>query len=130
MAECVRAGCLEAKSLRVKVRESMLTAVRCLREEGLRLGMLTNNWFVHRANASTLLHPLVPLELFDAVVESARVGHRKPDPAIYRVILDVRAVAPAHLLSNTRISLLVIIRTDSILAVLVLCAGRDMTRRS
>ena len=97
MGECVRAGCLEAKSLRVKVRESMLTAVRCLREEGLRLGVLINNWFVRRADARTLLHPLVPLELFDAVVESARVGHRKPDPAIYRLMLDVRTDTPAHL---------------------------------
>ena len=96
MCECVRAGCLEARALRVKVRESMLTAVRCLREEGLRLGCLTNNWFVLRAEARTLIHPLVPLELFDAVVESARVGHRKPDPAIYRVMLDVRCVAPTR----------------------------------
>lgn len=91
----LRAGCLEARSLRVPVRESMMTAVRCLRDEGLKLGVLTNNWFLSRSTAHTLFHPQVPVALFDAVVESARVGHRKPDPAIYRIILDVRPPVPA-----------------------------------
>ena len=59
---------------------------------------------MRRADARTLLHQLVPLELFDAVVESARVGHRKPYPAIYRLMLDVRTDTPAHLHTCTLLS--------------------------
>ncbi len=58
-------------------RPQMLRAIRRIKEEGLRVGALTNNWPNDGEN---------PLrELFDAFVESSVVGLRKPDPRIYRL---------------------------------------------
>ena len=58
-------------------RPQMLRAIRRIKEEGLRVGALTNNWPHDGEN---------PLrELFDAFVESSVVGLRKPDPRIYRL---------------------------------------------
>jgi epoxide hydrolase-like predicted phosphatase len=67
-------------------------AVALLRElRGLvRLALLTNNV----TEASRWRHEL-PLELFDAVVDSSAVGVRKPDPRIYQIILEQLGL-PAH----------------------------------
>ena len=34
------------------------------------------------------------MELFDVVIESAKVGIRKPDPRIYQMMCDALSVAP------------------------------------
>lgn len=50
---------------------------------GYRLAILTNNvreWHQWRSN--------VPLDVFDVVVDSSEVGLRKPDPAIYELVLE------------------------------------------
>ncbi len=69
-------------------RPEMLTAIERLRAGGLRVGALTNNW-TNDAGRST--HPgIAEIETFagfDAVVESAKVGLRKPDPRIYELAL-------------------------------------------
>jgi len=56
-----------------------------VRRRGYRMGLLTNNvreW-EHRWRA------MLPVEeLFDEVVDSARVGLRKPDPAIYALAAE------------------------------------------
>ncbi|MBA2505239.1 MAG: HAD family phosphatase [Thermoleophilaceae bacterium] len=67
--------------------DAMLAYLRELKEErGLRVGMLTNNvreW-------EPLWRPKVPGldEIFEVVVDSAFVGMRKPDPAIYALTLE------------------------------------------
>lgn len=48
-----------------------------------RLGLLTNN-----VAEAAIWREELPHELFDAVVDSSAVGLRKPDPAIYRIVLD------------------------------------------
>jgi putative hydrolase of the HAD superfamily len=77
-------------------RPEMLHAIARLRAEGLRVGALTNNW-VGDTGASTpagLDHVLDRHELFDVVVESSKVGLRKPDPRIYELALEMLGVEP------------------------------------
>ena len=68
------------EALRGELRPSMVAAVRRLREEGLPLGLLSNN--VAPMERTGPLGEL--LDLFDAVVESSTEGVRKPEPEIYR----------------------------------------------
>jgi putative hydrolase of the HAD superfamily len=64
-----------------------------LRAAGYRMGLLTNNvreW-------EPRWRPMLPVdELFDAVVDSAFVGVRKPDPEIYRITCERLGVPPAE----------------------------------
>ncbi len=66
--------------------EPMIARMRALRDEGLRMALLTNNvreWEPHwRAKLPDID------EIFEVVVDSAFVGMRKPDPAIYELTLD------------------------------------------
>ncbi|MDP9400442.1 MAG: HAD family phosphatase [Actinomycetota bacterium] len=69
---------------RLEPNERMLALLRELRDEGLRLALLTNNvreW-------EPRWRPMLPVdELFEVVVDSAFVGMRKPDPGIYELTL-------------------------------------------
>lgn len=63
---------------------------RALRAEGYRLAICTNNI----APISAAWRAQLPLELFDAIVDSCELGIRKPDPRIYAhtlSLLDVPA---------------------------------------
>jgi putative hydrolase of the HAD superfamily len=70
----------------------MLDELAAVRAGGYRMGLLTNNvleW-------GPRWRPMVPVdELFDDVVDSAHVGLRKPDPAIY-VLACQRLGVGAH----------------------------------
>lgn len=73
------------------LRPSMVAAVRSLRGR-YRTGLLTNNFVVADAGGSAPHGEL--LDLFDAVVESSRVGVRKPEPRFYELaceLLDIEA---------------------------------------
>jgi putative hydrolase of the HAD superfamily len=81
----------EVMSLLVgEVRPAMVEAVRRCRPR-LKTGLLTNNFVPpgREGGLDTAVH-----ELFDAVVESSRVGVRKPDPAFYRIACDLLEVEP------------------------------------
>jgi putative hydrolase of the HAD superfamily len=71
--------------------EPMLDLMRALRERGYRTAILTNNvreW-------EELWRSKLPVdEIFEVIVDSAWVGLRKPDPAIYRLTLDQLDLAP------------------------------------
>ena len=96
-AECEAAGgTIDAAALMQGIgsgfapRPEMTRAIGRLREVGLRVGALTNNWA--RPDAGTRREPL---DLgFDVVVESAVEGIRKPDPRIYELVCDRLAVTP------------------------------------
>jgi putative hydrolase of the HAD superfamily len=75
-------------------RPKMLAAIRAIRAQGLRLGALTNNWVAEEPSASRL--GLELRVLFDAFVESAVVGLRKPDPRIYTLVCKELGIAPAE----------------------------------
>ncbi len=67
------------------VHEGVIARIRELREQGYRVGLLTNN--VREGSAAW--RAKIPVdELFDAVVDSCEVGMRKPNPAIYQLALD------------------------------------------
>jgi putative hydrolase of the HAD superfamily len=71
--------------------EPMIAFLRELRDRGYRLAMLTNNVREWEARWRAML----PVdELFEVIVDSAFVGLRKPDPAIYRLTCDRLGVAP------------------------------------
>ena len=70
--------------------ERLITYYRELRERGYRLGLCTNNVREWEARWRAML----PVdELFDAVVDSAFVGVRKPEPRIYELTLERLGVA-------------------------------------
>jgi putative hydrolase of the HAD superfamily len=84
----VAAGLLARLFAGMAIDQAMVTLVDDLRAAGLRLGLLSNSW------ANT--YPDELLALFDAVVISGEVGLRKPDPVIYRLVLDKLAVPAAR----------------------------------
>jgi len=69
----------------------MLAAIGRIREEGLRVAALTNNWVAEEETPrdAPRLEPL-----FDVFVESSVEGLRKPDPAIYKLVCARLDVAP------------------------------------
>jgi putative hydrolase of the HAD superfamily len=65
--------------------EPMIGFLAALRDRGYRLGMLTNNVREWEPRWRAML----PVdELFEVVLDSAFVGVRKPDPAIYRLLCE------------------------------------------
>jgi putative hydrolase of the HAD superfamily len=95
-AEAVAAGGrLDAREvmplLAGELRPAMVDAVRRCHER-LKTAMLTNNW-VHDVEGS-------PFEVlrthFDVVVESSKVGIRKPEPAFYEMACDLLEIEPSE----------------------------------
>jgi putative hydrolase of the HAD superfamily len=75
------------------VRPAMVEAVRRCREH-LVTACLTNNWVSHdeRVGEATAVHDA--LGVFDHIVESSRVGVRKPDPRFYEIACERAGVGP------------------------------------
>lgn len=97
-AECAEAGqAIDAGVLMARIaacgpRPRMLDAVRRLRDAGFRVGALTNNWLLddgRQLNDTLETH-------FDAFIESAAVGMRKPDPRIYLHACEALGRAPGQ----------------------------------
>jgi epoxide hydrolase-like predicted phosphatase len=94
-ANCAAAGiAISARDLMQRVAEYvtprpvMLDAIRSIRARGLLAGAITNNW-VAEDGGTSVLRPH-----FDAFIESAVVGIRKPDPRIFHLACDTLGVAP------------------------------------
>jgi putative hydrolase of the HAD superfamily len=87
----ISAATMMARIAECGPRPAMLEAIRRIRARGLRAGALTNNWASERSEPT---HELK--DLFDAFIESSRVGLRKPDPRIYRLACDALGVAPSE----------------------------------
>lgn len=93
-AEAGAAGAaLDAKALlgllRGDLRPEMVEALRRCHER-LKTGLLTNNFI----SAEDGLGYAPVLQHFDVVVESARTGHRKPEPEFYRIACELLAIEP------------------------------------
>ena len=67
----------------------MLTAIRRLRASAIKVGAITNNW-ISEDEGTGAMKPL-----FDAFIESAVTGVRKPDPRIFELACQALDVAPA-----------------------------------
>ncbi len=96
--DCERAGqSISARDMMSSIAEGagprpqMIAAIRSIREQGLRVAALTNNWSSEekRDQAPNELRPL-----FHVFVESSVVGLRKPDPRIYRHVCAELGVEP------------------------------------
>lgn len=64
--------------------DDRLAIVSELKEQGLRVGLVTNNV----AEWQPLWRPRLPEGLFEFMIDSAEVGCRKPEPAIYELALE------------------------------------------
>jgi len=71
--------------------EAMLDVLRAARRAGVRTGLVSNSWGLHRYDRDT--HP----ELFDAVVISGEVGVRKPAPEIYGMAAERLELEPGRI---------------------------------
>jgi putative hydrolase of the HAD superfamily len=74
-----------------ELRPEMVEALRRCHER-LKTAVLTNNFVGPGRQDSGWTSPL--LDHVDVVIESSRVGLRKPDPAIYRLVCDELGVTP------------------------------------
>lgn len=81
-----------------EIRPAMVQAVRRCRDEGLVTACLTNNWvgFSPSEREGSPAPADDPLALFDHVVESSKVGVRKPDPAFYELACSLADVEPSE----------------------------------
>ncbi len=75
----------------------MIEALRRIKTK-FRTGCITNN-MPHNAAGGTAagrsLYAREIMELFDHVIESAKIGIRKPDPRIYTMMCEALGVDPA-----------------------------------
>jgi putative hydrolase of the HAD superfamily len=88
------------------IRPAMVTALMRIKNAGLVTGCITNN--VPTGSTSVLIGPgmamtadkaLAVAEImtqFDHVLESSKIGIRKPDPRIYQMMCDAIDVTPEH----------------------------------
>jgi putative hydrolase of the HAD superfamily len=76
------------------VRPRMVAALKACKAR-FKVGCITNNMAAGEMPARSGAVGEI-MALFDVVVESAKAGVRKPDPAIYRMMCEALAVAPAR----------------------------------
>lgn len=80
------------------VRPTMVAALDTLKAKGFTIGCITNNVPSGKGagmarSESAAAEIAAIMERFDHVVESSKVGVRKPDPAIYRMMCEALDVA-------------------------------------
>jgi len=83
------------------IRPEMVAAIDWLKANGFRVGCITNNvpsgegaGMARTAEKAAAIAAI--LARFDQVIESSKIGIRKPDPAIYRLACERLGVAPAQ----------------------------------
>ena len=69
----------------------MIRAIGRIRSEGYKTAALTNNWVYDSGPPERMG---ATAEAFDVMIESCRVGLRKPDPEIYREACRELGIAP------------------------------------
>ncbi|XP_062941922.1 bifunctional epoxide hydrolase 2 isoform X2 [Cynocephalus volans] len=75
----------------------MLQAALTLRKKGLATCLLTNNWLDDSAERGSLAQLMCELSPhFDFLIESCRVGMAKPEPQIYKFVLDTLKARPSE----------------------------------
>ena len=81
------------------VRPAMVAAIDAIKAAGLRIGCITNN--VPSGQGPGMAHDAAKvaeiaaiMARFDHVIESSKVGIRKPDPRIYLMMCEALGVAP------------------------------------
>ncbi|MDB5567512.1 MAG: family hydrolase [Tardiphaga sp.] len=79
------------------IRPEMVEALRRVKAR-FKTGCITNNLPANAMGSTSgrALYVAEVMVLFDHVIESAKIGLRKPDPRIYRMMLEALAVDPRH----------------------------------
>jgi putative hydrolase of the HAD superfamily len=90
-------ACLEGE-----LRPSMVDAVRRCGER-FTTALVTNNFLTGDATSASRWGEV--LALFDVVVESSRVGVRKPDPRFYEIACELAGVEPAEVVLHDDLGL-------------------------
>jgi putative hydrolase of the HAD superfamily len=77
------------------LRPEMVEALRRIKTR-LKTGCITNNLPANAIGSASgrVLYIAEVMALFDHVIESAKIGLRKPDPRIYRMMVDALGVDP------------------------------------
>ena len=77
------------------IRPEMVDALRRIKTQ-FKTGCITNNLPANAIGSATgrSLYIAEVMVLFDHVIESARIGLRKPDPRIYRMMIEALKVDP------------------------------------
>ncbi|XP_068681218.1 acyl-CoA dehydrogenase family member 10-like isoform X2 [Montipora foliosa] len=70
----------------------VLMAIQCIRAEGLKTALITNNWWLEKGKTFCP----VDKKYFDVVVESALEGTRKPEEGIYFKLLERLELSPTE----------------------------------
>jgi putative hydrolase of the HAD superfamily len=81
--------------LRGDVRPAMVKALRRVHTR-FRTGCITNNLPAGDGNAMAAMYKKDIMAEFDHVIESAKIGLRKPDPRIYEMMVEALGVEPAR----------------------------------
>ncbi|XP_030734957.1 bifunctional epoxide hydrolase 2 isoform X1 [Globicephala melas] len=78
-----------------KVNDPMLKAALTLKKKGFTTCILTNIWLDDSTQRGSLAQTMCELRPhFDFLIESCRIGMAKPDPQIYKFVLDVLKASP------------------------------------
>uniref|UniRef100_A0A2K5BWW4 Bifunctional epoxide hydrolase 2 n=1 Tax=Aotus nancymaae TaxID=37293 RepID=A0A2K5BWW4_AOTNA len=78
-----------------KINRPMLQAALTLRKKGFTTAILTNTWLDDRAERDDLARLMCELKMhFDFLIESCQVGMVKPEPQIYKFLLDTLKTSP------------------------------------
>ncbi|XP_059782831.1 bifunctional epoxide hydrolase 2 isoform X5 [Balaenoptera ricei] len=78
-----------------KVNHPMLQAALTLKKKGFTTCILTNIWLDDSTQRGSLAQMMCELRPhFDFLIESCRIGMAKPDPQIYKFVLDVLKASP------------------------------------
>ena len=78
------------------VRPEMVALVQRVKSAGYKVVCLTNNASSAGRSAAVLAEHQQVFALFDAVVESSKVGLRKPEPSFYEMACEMLGVRPAE----------------------------------
>nr|XP_020754299.1 bifunctional epoxide hydrolase 2 [Odocoileus virginianus texanus] len=80
-----------------KINYPMLQAAVTLKKKGFTTCILTNNWLDDSAERGSLAQILCELKPhFDFLIESCQIGMVKPDPQIYKFVLDTLKTSPSE----------------------------------
>ena len=77
-----------------KVHDDVVRRIVELRSEGITTALLTNSFKEFRAH----IEKHVDFGIFDLVIDSSEVGHRKPEPEIYELTTKRLRIAPERIL--------------------------------
>jgi putative hydrolase of the HAD superfamily len=79
------------------LRPEMVEALKLIKSR-FKTGCITNNLPANAIGSASgrSLYVAEVMVLFDHVIESAKIGLRKPDPRIYRMMIEALGVDPGH----------------------------------